>query len=169
MAARLSATDPNTGVAYTSAALGKDCIQSDINKRFILTAITPSWQAVGENIGEIKAYAGALAPTGYLLCQGQSLLRASYAELFTILGTTFGSVDSTHFTLPDLQGRAPIGAGQGSGLSLRSRGDILGIETTNNNISLTVGETPALQSTANDNMQPSLCLNFIIFAAVSDS
>jgi microcystin-dependent protein len=60
-------------------------------------------------VGIIMPYAGTTAPSGYLFCFGQSVLRASYADLFTAIGTTYGSADGTHFTLPDLRGRAPFG------------------------------------------------------------
>jgi microcystin-dependent protein len=60
-------------------------------------------------VGVILPYGGAAAPTGYLLCQGQSLLRASYVDLFAAIGTTYGAADGTHFNVPDLQGRAPVG------------------------------------------------------------
>ena len=54
-------------------------------------------------------YAGATVPDGYLECNGQSLLRATYPYLFAAMGVTFGSVDSLHFTLPDGRGRTIIG------------------------------------------------------------
>ncbi|CAK0747736.1 hypothetical protein CCP3SC15_1500002 [Gammaproteobacteria bacterium] len=38
-------------------------------------------------------------------------MRANYAALFAVIGTTFGSADGTHFNVPDLQGRAPVGLG----------------------------------------------------------
>lgn len=60
-------------------------------------------------VGVILPYAGSAAPTGYLLCFGQSLLRASYPDLFTAIGTTYGSADGTHFNVPDLRGRIPGG------------------------------------------------------------
>ena len=44
--------------------------------------------ANGEASGVIKVYAGAAAPTGYLLCDGASYLRATYPDLFTAIGTT---------------------------------------------------------------------------------
>lgn len=47
------------------------------------------------------------APTGYLECAGQSLLRASYADLFAIIGTMYGTADGTHFNLPDFRGIFP--------------------------------------------------------------
>lgn len=59
--------------------------------------------------GGILAYGGTAAPTGYLLCNGASVLRADYPDLFTAIGTTYGSVDGTHFNVPDLRMRIPIG------------------------------------------------------------
>lgn len=59
--------------------------------------------------GDVKLTARATAPDGWLLCQGQSLLRAEYPTLFAAIGTMYGSVDGTHFTLPNLKGRAPVG------------------------------------------------------------
>jgi len=41
-------------------------------------------------------------PAGWLVCDGTSLLRASYPSLFAAIGTTYGAVDGTHFNLPDL-------------------------------------------------------------------
>lgn len=60
-------------------------------------------------VGEIKLYAGTSIPSGFLACQGQSLLRASYPDLFAAIGTTYGAADGTHFSLPDLGGRAAAG------------------------------------------------------------
>lgn len=56
-------------------------------------------------IGAIMDFAGTTAPTYWLLCYGQTLLRASYAALFAVIGTTYGSTDSTNFLLPDCRGR----------------------------------------------------------------
>jgi microcystin-dependent protein len=61
-------------------------------------------------IGCIFPYTAATAPTGYLLCDGSSLLRAgTYAGLFAIIGTTYGYADGSHFTLPDLKGKVITG------------------------------------------------------------
>jgi microcystin-dependent protein len=62
-------------------------------------------------IGGVLPYAGSSAPTNWLLCDGSSVLRATYPALFAICGTTYGSVDGTHFNLPDLRNRLPMGAG----------------------------------------------------------
>lgn len=63
-------------------------------------------------IGEIKMWGTGTAPTGYLLCNGSAVSRTTYADLFAVYGTTFGSGDgSTTFNLPDFRNRMPIGAG----------------------------------------------------------
>lgn len=70
--------------------------------------------------GDIK-WSRRSAPTaGWLLCNGQAFSSATYPELFAALGAT---------TVPDLRGRAPIGAGQGSGLTNRTLGATTGAES----------------------------------------
>ena len=64
-------------------------------------------------IGTLAMWAAAAAPTKWLLCNGASLLRADYADLFAVIGTTYGAVDATHFTLPDMRGRSPMHPGSG--------------------------------------------------------
>lgn len=61
--------------------------------------------------GVVLPYAGAAAPTGFLLCDGSSKLRADYPDLFTAISTTFGSADGTHFNVPDMRGRTSVGVG----------------------------------------------------------
>lgn len=59
--------------------------------------------------GTVLDFAGDTAPNGWLLCFGQSLLRADYPNLFDKIGTTYGAVDGTHFNLPDCRGRVAAG------------------------------------------------------------
>lgn len=67
--------------------------------------------------GVILPYGGASAPSGFLLCDGSSVLRASFPTLFSAIGTSFGSVDGTHFNIPQMARRVPMGAGgSGSGV-----------------------------------------------------
>ena len=56
-------------------------------------------------IGTVVFYLGTTIPDGYLLCNGASLSRTEFPELFAVLGTKCGSVDSAHFTLPDTHHR----------------------------------------------------------------
>jgi len=81
-------------------------------------------------IGEIIPFAGSASPDPtWLFCDGSSVLRADYPDLFSVIGTTYGSVDGTHFNLPDLQGRTVLGTGTGAGLSTYNIGDLGGEET----------------------------------------
>ena len=67
-----------------------------------------------EAVGSIKMFAGSSAPTGWLLCDGSAISRATYADLFGIVGTTYGSGNgSTTFNLPNLKGRVPVGYDSG--------------------------------------------------------
>lgn len=60
--------------------------------------------------GSVLDYAGGSAPTGYLMCDGSAVSRASYASLFATVGTSYGSGDgSTTFNIPDLRGRIAVG------------------------------------------------------------
>lgn len=62
--------------------------------------------------GEMRMYGGSAAPAGWLLCDGSAVSRATYADLFAVLGTNYGAGDgSTTFNLPDLRGRVPVGKG----------------------------------------------------------
>lgn len=65
--------------------------------------------------GVIVPYGGSSAPSNWLLCNGQAVSRATYATLFAIISTTYGTGDgSTTFNVPDLVGRVPIGSGTGT-------------------------------------------------------
>lgn len=60
--------------------------------------------------GTVLPFAGETAPTGWLLCYGQAVSRTTYANLFAVIGTTYGTGDgSTTFNLPDLRGRVAAG------------------------------------------------------------
>ncbi len=63
--------------------------------------------------GTITMYGASSAPAGWLLCDGASVLRASYLTLFGVISTTFGTADGSHFNVPDLRGRVPLGVGTG--------------------------------------------------------
>jgi len=66
--------------------------------------------------GLLSPYAGGTAPTGWLLCYGQAVSRATYSNLFTAIGTQYGVGDgSTTFNLPDMRDRVPVGKGDMGG------------------------------------------------------
>jgi microcystin-dependent protein len=77
-------------------------------------AVTASKLGAGLAVptGAILDFAGTSAPTGYLGCDGSNISRATYAALFSAIGTTWGAGDgSTTFTLPDFRRRVAVGSG----------------------------------------------------------
>lgn len=76
-------------------------------------------------IGIISPYGGAEAPDKWLLCHGQEVSRIYYAELFEVIGTSFGAGDgSTTFKIPDLRGEFVRGAGTNSRSGCGSGGNV---------------------------------------------
>ena len=86
------------------------------NGRYIQSSFTP--------IGTMIQYAGSSAPSGWLFCDGSAISRTTYANLFAITGTVYGTGDgSTTFNLPDLRQRFPMGvAASGTGNTLGATG-----------------------------------------------
>ncbi len=69
----------------------------------------------GVPAGTILDYGGTTPPTGYLNCDGSAISRTTYATLFGIISTNFGTGDgSTTFNLPNFRRRVAVGSG-GSG------------------------------------------------------
>ena len=61
-------------------------------------------------IGAIVPYGSTTAPTNWLVCDGSAISRTTYAELFAVIGTSFGVGDgSTTFNLPNLKGKVAVG------------------------------------------------------------
>ena len=86
--------------------------------------------------GSVIPFAGKTAPTGWLMCQGQAVSRTTYAQLFSVIGTTFGSGDgSTTFNLPDLRGRVAVG--------VDSDANSLGTKDGQKSTTLTVEQIPS--------------------------
>lgn len=64
----------------------------------------------GTPAGTITGWAGLVAPTNWLICDGSAISRTTYASLFSAIGTSYGVGDgSTTFNLPNLKGRVPVG------------------------------------------------------------
>jgi microcystin-dependent protein len=60
--------------------------------------------------GSIILWSTNTAPSNWLICNGATISRATYATLFAVIGTTYGAGDgSTTFTIPNLMGRVPFG------------------------------------------------------------
>jgi microcystin-dependent protein len=90
-------------------------------------------------LAEIRIFTGNFAPKGWALCDGQLMPISQNTALFSLLGTTYGGNGLSSFGLPNLQGSAPMQAGQGPGLSLRDLGETGGNQT----VTLLQTEMPA--------------------------
>ncbi len=91
-------------------------------------------------IGDLKQSAQMANHGKWLLCNGQAVSRSTYSKLFSLIGTSSGAGDgSTTFTLPDYRGRVHGSIGQGSGLTNRTLGEVVGEESH----ALTIPETPS--------------------------
>ncbi|MCP1453585.1 MULTISPECIES: phage tail protein [Pseudomonas] len=89
-------------------------------------------------IGTIQSFAFNFAPRDWALCNGQTLSLSQYQTLFALIGVTYGGNGQTTFMLPNLQGRLPLGQGNGLGLTPRVIGEISGTE----NVSATLNNLP---------------------------
>jgi microcystin-dependent protein len=90
-------------------------------------------------VGQIALFPYTFAPRGWAFCEGQLLPISQNTALFSLLGTFYGGNGTSNFALPDLQGRVPISAGQGPGLSTYIQGEEGGVE----NVSLLSSENPS--------------------------
>ena len=84
-------------------------------------------------------FAAGSAPSGWLICDGSAVSRATYADLFSTIGTTYGAGDgSSTFNLPDFGGRGPMGY-KSNNTKFDALNETGGAETH----TLTVDEIPA--------------------------
>lgn len=67
-------------------------------------------------VGMVSYFAGSNAPLGWLECNGQSVSRTTYPELFSYIGTTYGSASGSTFNVPDLRAEFIRGWDNGRGI-----------------------------------------------------
>lgn len=118
-----------TGVAtFTAAPVGPTQAVGDNSTKLATTAYADRLIPAGTMLD----YGGAGAvPSGFLLCDGTAVSRATYANLFTAISTTWGAGDgSTTFNLPNTQRRVSVGnGGSGTGTLGNTVGSTGGEET----------------------------------------
>ena len=128
----------NTGILFTYYSDGTSSQWVEVLSSAVpnVTEIMPS--------GTVTQTARLTAPTGWLLCEGQSVSRATFARLFDAIGTTYGSGDgSTTFTLPNLQGRVPVGRD-----TTQTEFDTLGETGGDKTVAITEAQLPSHSHTA---------------------
>ena len=126
----------------------------------LLTSNGTTWQSTAPAAssslptGAIMPFAGASAPSGgYLLCDGSSVSSSTYLALHAVISNTYGGSAYTggaglNFTLPDLRGRLPMGAGTGTGLNASGTGAPSGTAQTARTRGQWLGEETHLLTTA---------------------
>jgi microcystin-dependent protein len=143
------ATISTSTVSGGGAVVGTTATQILTNKTISLEAadntITGRLASTNGGIpaGVISQYAGATAPAGYLLCQGQSVSTAEFAGLFDAIGYSYGG-SGANFNVPNLENRVPVGKGTGTFASLNATG---GAES----VTLSADQIPSHSHTASTN------------------
>lgn len=157
--------DPGAGVAATKLdSWWFNMIQEEIRQAIVDAGLIPNKNdntqlsqaiqnriaAAGSGIpsGTLHPWPTADIPSGYLLCDGSAVDRITFADLFTVIGTTYGAGDGvTTFNLPDLRGRFPLGKDDMSGVSANrvtdGQADVLGGFGGTEKHTLTVAEMPS--------------------------
>jgi microcystin-dependent protein len=103
----VQAGDIVSGVIY-------ECFWDAATTSFVLVNPVPSQYSVtpasSVPVAAILPFGGSSAPSGFLLCDGSAVSRATYAALFTAISTTYGAGDgSLTFNVPNMGGNFPIG------------------------------------------------------------
>ena len=104
-----------------------------------------------EVAGVIHEFAGSAPPAGYLLCDGQAVLREQYPKLFEAIGTTYGEGDgTTTFNVPNLQKKVPVGLS--SDLALGQTGGSEQVALLEENLPTLEGAVTIHQSASGSNL-----------------
>ena len=103
----------------TAACVSLDKLGPDVISLIQTSAALPA--------GTILPSARYGPPSGFIFCDGSQVSRSVFAALYAAIGTIYGPGDGySTFNVPDLRGRAPIGAGAGPGLTNRGLGGVVG-------------------------------------------
>ena len=125
--------DLNDGVALVGIRNSRNPIANYDPLKAVWSFLTGLFSAVdktGERLcqpGFLQPYAGASAPSGWLMCYGQSISKATYPELYDIIGYTYGG-SGDNFNVPDMRGRDFVGLDNIGG----SQADVLTAANTPN-------------------------------------
>jgi microcystin-dependent protein len=103
--------------------------------------------------GAIIMWGTATPPTGFLLCDGSSLNRVSYLELYGVLGLTYGNASSTTFYIPDMREKFVYG--------YKATTNPINTKGGNNTAQLTIAELPSHQHAVTPNNDWTTSLNYL--------
>ena len=178
----IASNDNDTTIPTTAAVID-----------YVAAALSGQAPTASIPVGTVSDYGGATAPAGWALCYGQAVSRTTYATLFGVISTTFGTGDgSTTFNLPDCRGRVTAGKDNMGGTSANRltspvNGDNLGATGGTETVALSgsqvpnnvlssdyiSGSTSAVSSAghtgsgaAHNNIQPTIILTKMIYTGV---
>ncbi len=99
----------NAGVPSGTQDEG-DAVFDTTNDELYISEGGGTWGKVATSFpaGILTPYAGSSAPTGWLLCYGQSISKTTYPDLWDAIGYTYGG-SGDNFNVPDMRGRILAG------------------------------------------------------------
>lgn len=100
---------PITQLNNTTNVLRTVYTNPDAFKEFVFGAVSDAFCPIGSVVTFAGSVSSVAAPNGWLLCNGQSVLRSAYGKLYDKIGTTYGSNSDTTFNVPNLKGRVVMG------------------------------------------------------------
>lgn len=102
----------------------------------ILAAVSGPALACGTEAytGQMCIMAGNYCPANTVEPAGQLLPINQYQALYSLMGVTYGGDGRINFGVPDMRGRAPVGYGQGPGLTAHPWGQKFGAESVTMNL-----------------------------------
>jgi microcystin-dependent protein len=81
----------------------------------------------------IVPWSSASVPSGFLECNGAAVSRTTYADLFAIVGTTYGAGDgSSTFNVPDLQDNVAVGKSNNKSLASTGGANTVAVTASGN-------------------------------------
>ncbi len=125
-----NATEVMSNFGSVKTFVENQLVQTDGSVKLTMNALADEIIKALVPVGSINAFAGTVAPAGWLLCDGVTNT-SSYPLLAAMVGST----------TPDLRGRVPVGMGQGPSLTNRIIKAMGGAETH----TLSLAEIPSHQ------------------------
>jgi len=100
---------PATVLTRDSVYLAIKVDGNEMSGRKVLVPVPYAAESLSTPPGTIVAFAGSVAPDGWLLCDEKLHDVAVYPQLAAVLADTYGGDGLTTFGVPDLRGRMPLG------------------------------------------------------------
>ena len=99
-------------ILYSNGSVQLELGVGSENDVLTISSSLPSWVAPASSViasGSLIMWCGLYdaIPSGWLLCDGSEISRATYADLFSAVGIQFGSTGGSTFTLPLFQNIFP--------------------------------------------------------------